>query len=187
MIKTHNLILFSILSLFLFSCSSHEISKELAFNSIEKHLQQKPIFESTAFIIGKTKLKTNKNKQLIQSYQELQKQGFIELHNQDTKKKWLAKDSLWVSTISITPKSAPYIIQNRNNRVVVKTLLYELKQKNNIQIVQKGKRTAQVRVFLDKVPTPFFDLKPNKPTHSEFITKDFKLKYSKDNAWIVIP
>ncbi|MHC5200972.1 hypothetical protein [Myroides sp. LJL119] len=185
MTKTHNFILIAILSLFLISCSQHDINKGIALQTIETYLQEKPIYESTAFTIGKTKLKVSKNKRLLTVYNTLEQQGYLNFQGQDTKKKWLAKDSTWSATISITPKSTPYIVQNRNNRVVVKTQLLVLQQKNTLQILEKGKRTAKVRVFLDKEPTPFYDLKPSKNTNSDFITKDFKLRYTKDNTWIV--
>ncbi|MHC5354077.1 hypothetical protein ACYSNX_07845 [Myroides sp. LJL115] len=185
--KKLSLLLYILLSVLFLNCSSKTLNKDAAYQAIETYLEEKPLYESTGFVVGKTRLKVSKDKELITTYEDLEKQGYISFSNQDSRKKWLGKDTIWTATIALTPKANPYIVKLRNNRILVKTLVYKLTPDSNLQIIDKNKRSAQVSTLLFKEQTPFSVFKVDKTPHNTYISKNFKLKFTKDQTWEVVP
>lgn len=185
--KKLSLLLYTLLSVLFLNCSTKTLTKDAAYQAIESYLEEKPLYESTGFVVGKTKLRVSKDKELISTYEDLEKQGYISFTNRDSRKKWLGKDTIWTATIALTPKANPYIVKLRNNRILVKTLVYKLTQDSNVQIIEKSKRSAQVSTLLFKERTPFSIFKVDKTPHNTYISKNFKLKFTKENNWEVVP
>ncbi|MEK6450348.1 MULTISPECIES: hypothetical protein [Myroides] len=173
------------LGLFLTSCNDKNINTSKAYSTIESYLNEKPIYESNNFQIGKMRLKTTKDKELITFYKQLENEGYISFEEETAKKKWLSKDSIWNVTLKMAEKSHPFVLSQKNDRVKVKTVVYRLDKNSNVQIENNGKKTATANVMLNKEFTPFAFLYKDKTPNTKFITKKFKLKYSEENGWKV--
>jgi len=165
------------------SCDNKSLNSAKAITAIESYMETQPIYESTTFHIGETKLKTKKDAELIASYQQLADEGYLNLSDFTAKKRFLAKDSLWQGTIKLTPKSHPFVLEQKGNKIKIKTIEYLVDKDNGFQLDAKGKKSATATVMLKKQPTPFYFLKEDKSPHTEFITKKFKMKYAEETGW----
>lgn len=171
------------LFLILISCDNRTLNTSRATSAIASYLEEKPIYESAYFTVGETKLRTKKDQELINQYKQLEKDGYILFANETSKKRWLSKDSIWNVTLKLTEKAHPYVIEQKNNKIRVKTIEYKVDAENGLQIENKGKKSAVVTAMLQKKTTPFLFLKPDKNPHTAFITKKFRLKFSEENGW----
>lgn len=169
----------------LVGCTDKNINTSKALSTISDYLQEKPIYESASLTLGKTKLRAKKDSVLIANYKKLEEEGYLTFSDETSKKKWLSKDSIWNVTIGLAAKSHPYVIEQKNNRILLKTLEYNVTKESTIQIENKGKRTANAVVLLHKDITPFSILKEDKTPHAQFITKKFRLKFSEEQGWKV--
>ncbi|MDR2222525.1 MAG: hypothetical protein LBE34_07270 [Flavobacteriaceae bacterium] len=169
----------------LISCDNKTLNTAVATEAIANYMEEKPIYESATFEVGEVKFKVNKEHDLIEKYKNLEKEGYIGFSDEITKKRWLSKDSTWTVTIALTEKATPYVIEQKNNKLKVKTIDYRVNKDSGIQIEGKNKKSASASVKLFKEVTPFAFLKADSSPHTEFIIRKFKLKYSEDTGWIV--
>lgn len=167
------------------SCSEKDLTTSSALRSIESYLDYKPQYETTTLQLGETKLKTLKDADLIATYKDLETTGLLTLETKDIKKKWLSKDSIWNVNLKLTDLAAPYVIEQKNNKVTVKSFEYLVNKEKPIEIHNKNKKSASITVMLSKQPTPFAVLAKDKTPNTNFITKKFKLKYSEEMGWEV--
>lgn len=182
----HFLGAFTILfSLLFISCDNKTLNTAVATEAIANFMEEKPIYESAAFEVGEVKFKVNKEQGLIKEYKSLEKDGYIKFSDEITKKRWLSKDSTWTVTIKLTEKANPFVIEQNNNKLKVKTIDYRVNKDSGIQIESKNNKSASASVKLVKEVTPFAFLKADSSPHTEFIIKKFKLKYSEDTGWTV--
>lgn len=174
---------FFLLALTLISCDNKSLNSSKALAAIESYMETQPIYESTTFHIGETKLRTRKDAELIKNYQQLADEGYLNLSDFTAKKRFLAKDSIWQGTIQLTAKAHPFVLEQKGNKIKIKTIKYLVDKDNGFQLDSKGKKSALATVMLKKNPTPFYFLKEDKSPHTEFITKKFKMKYAEETGW----
>ncbi|MTG96675.1 MULTISPECIES: hypothetical protein [Myroides] len=180
------LTVFTLVTLFtLTACNNKDISSSRAFDTIGAYLNEKPEFESTTLTLGKKKLRMRKDSLQIEQYKTLEKGGYLEFEDENSKKKWLSKDSIWNVTIKLAEKAHPYVIDQKNDKVTVKTILYTLGDSSNLQLNNNSKKSATASVMLNKEYTPFIALAKDKNPNTKFITKKFKLRYSETTGWSV--
>ncbi|MGG5505681.1 MULTISPECIES: hypothetical protein [unclassified Myroides] len=172
-----------LLAITIISCDNKSLNPSKAITAIEAYMETQPIYESTTFSVGETKLRTKKDGELIKQYQQLADEGYLNLSEFSTKKRFLSKDSLWQGTIKLTEKAHPFVLEQKNNKVKIKTIEYLVDKDNGFQLDTKGKKSATATVMLKKSPTPFHFLKEDKSPHTEFITRKFKMKYSEETGW----
>ena len=165
------------------SCDSKSLNSSKAITAIEAYMETQPIYESTTFTVGDTKLRTRKDAALIEQYKQLADEGYLNLADFNTKKRFMSKDSLWQGTIKLTGKAHPYVLEQKGNKIKVKTIEYLVDKDNGFQLDAKGKKTATATVMLKKNPTPFHFLKEDKSPNTEFITRKFKMKYTEETGW----
>ncbi|MGG5576603.1 hypothetical protein ACPDHL_04575 [Myroides sp. C15-4] len=165
------------------SCDNKSLNSSKAITAIEAYMETQPIYESTIFTVGDTKLRTRKDADLIQQYQQLAEEGYLNLADFSTKKRFMSKDSLWQGTIKLTAKAHPYVLEQKGNKIKVKTIEYLVDKDNGFQLDSKGKKSATATVMLKKSPTPFHFLKEDKSPNTEFITRKFKMKYAEETGW----
>ena len=115
----------------------------------------------------------------------MEKEGYIEFENESAKKKWLSKDSIWNVTVKLTEKAHPYVINQKSDKVTVKTIEYTLDKSNNLQLNNRSKKSATASVMLSKQYTPFIVFSKDKNPNTKFITKKYKLRYSEENGWSI--
>lgn len=167
------------------SCNNKDITSSKAFDTIESHLTDKPEYESTIINLGKKKLRMRKDSVQIEQYKSLEKEGYIEFAEENAKKKWLSKDSIWNVTLKLTEKAHPYVIEQKNDRVTVKTILYTLGNSSSLQLNNRSKKSATASVMLNKEYTPFITLAKDRNPNTKFITKKYKLRFSEENGWTI--
>ncbi|MDR0229044.1 MAG: hypothetical protein LBI72_08285 [Flavobacteriaceae bacterium] len=167
------------------SCDNKTLNTTVATEAIADYMEEMPIYESATFEVGEVKFRLSKEKELIEKYKNLEKEGYIDFSDEITKKKWLSKDSIWTVTIKLTDKAMPYVIEQKSNKLKVKTIDYRVNKDSGIQIEDKNKKSASASVKLLKEVTPFAFLKADSSPHTEFIIRKFKLKYNEDTGWRV--
>lgn len=184
--KTIAKILVICLGFALWSCSEKDLTTSIALRSIDDYLQYKPLYESTNIQLGKTKLRASKDSELIAIYKKLEEEGYLEFEGDEMRKRWLSKDSIWNTTLKVTDKAAPYVIEQKNSKVTVKTLEYVVNSDKPLEIHNKNKKSASITVMLFKNPTPFAPLGKDNNPNTNFITKKFKLRFNEKYGWEVV-
>lgn len=167
------------------SCDNKTLNTANAINAIAEYMEKQPIYESATLQVGEINLKVTKDESLIKEYKTLEKEGYIYFSDEITKKRWLSKDSTWTATIKLTDKSHPYVLDQKSNKIKVKTIEYKVNKDSGIQLDNKNAKSANASVMLAKEVTPFVFLKPDSSPHTEFISRKFRLKYTDEAGWIV--
>lgn len=175
-----------LITLFFFGCKS---DKELTTSSLEmlisNYLKEKPLFEVGDFNVEKQRLDMKKDKELIKVIQKLTEEGFVQIDNEKTRKKWFSKDSVYVIEPVLTKQALPYVVSHHKKKTVVKTIIYTLNTQE-FSIEKKNETTAVCTAILDKEKTPFYLFGKDPNPKSEFITRKFRLKYDENLGWKVI-
>ena len=176
------------LLLLLFTCgcgNNVALDQSAASDLVNDYLKSKPVYESEKIALGEIKFKSNSDKMELQKFRELRDKDFIEMELLDQKKKFLSKDSVYVYLITLTDKSKPYILKQERNKATVKVMEYHLDESKLARLDKSGNKNATITVMLKKVKNAFTIFYDDKNTGSDFITKTYKLKYQKEQGWIV--
>ena len=105
---------------------------------------------------------------------------------QDQKKKFLSKDSVYVYQVSLTDKSKPYVLKQDASKATLRVLDYVLDPEKPITLIKGDSKVARVTVSLKKEQNDFAVFLKDKGTASNFITKNYKLKFKKEEGWVLI-
>ncbi|MDO5655998.1 MAG: hypothetical protein Q4G27_07665 [Flavobacteriaceae bacterium] len=168
----------------LISCKdSDQLSSRDASKLVEEYISKNPLYETGDFSTSQMRLRSEKDADLITEIRNLESENYIEIVDSKSRKKWFSKDSVMVITPVLTTKSTPFVVKQANKKTEVKTLDYRLEPKQNINFERKSKNSAVFNVVLLKEKTPFYSFGKDKHPNSEFITKKFKARYSKENGW----
>ncbi|QYN51115.1 MULTISPECIES: hypothetical protein [Apibacter] len=175
-----------IISLSFTACGDKaSLSEDVALNSIEAYLKSNPIYETVEINIGEVKFSLKKDKNDLKAYKELEEKGYVNLNLVKQKKKFLSKDSVFTYEVKLTEKARPFVLKQKKETVEVKSLEYQLGDKEQARIELTGKKTAKAVLTLKKVVNDFSILGYDKNPHTDFIVKTFNLNYKKDKGWIV--
>lgn len=175
-----------IISLSFTACGDKaSLSEDVALNSIEAYLKSNPIYETVEINIGEVKFSLKKDKNDLKAYKELEEKGYVNLSLVKQKKKFLSKDSVFTYEVKLTEKARPFVLKQKKETVEVKSLEYQLGDKEQTRIELTGKKTAKAVLTLKKVANDFSILGYDKNPHTDFIVKTFNLNYKKDKGWIV--
>lgn len=161
------------------------INQDQAGEVIIDYLKANPEYKTTRFNFGEIKFNSTNDMFELGKYKTLASKGLISLNLKEAKKKFLSKDSSFVYQITLTDKASPLVLKQDKNKATVKVLEYALSDEKPVNFEQVNSSTAKVTVSLKMVTTDFepFDKDANK--NSNFITKTYKLKLSKDEGWKV--
>lgn len=182
-----NLSLLIISLLFITSCNtSGEITSAHAEGLVEEYLALNPHYETAYFDTNKMRLSSKKDAELIETIRDLEDQGLIEIVDENSRKKWFSKDSVFVITPNLTKEALPYVVKQAKNRTEVKTVEYELDDSRDILFTRKTDKSVSFNAILLKKKTPFYSFGKDKNPNSEFITKEFKAKYVEEKGWILV-
>lgn len=176
------------LLLLLFTCgcgNNAALDQAAASDLINDYLSAKPVFETEKIALGEIKFKSNSDKRELEKLKDLRNKNFIALELLEQKKKFLSKDSVYVYLVTLTDKSKPYILNQERNQAIVKVMEYDLDESKPARLDKSGNKNATITVMLKKVKNAFTVFYKDKNTGSNFITKTYKLKYQKDQGWIV--
>lgn len=169
------------------SCTEKDLTTTTALKSIQHYLDYKPQYETTTIELGQMRWRTTKDSVQIRLFKKLEEEGFVTLESHSLKKKWLSKDSIWDVTLRLTDNAANYVVEQKNQKVVVKTIEYAVNNDKPIEIHNKNKKSASITVMLNKNPTPFAPLGKDKTAAIGFITKKYKLRFNEETGWEVTP
>ena len=172
--------------LLLVSCNSESLSTTKATSLIQEFSSQYPIYESANLALGNQKINTSKDRELVHTLKNLEQQELISLQTKQMKKKLLSKDSIWEVNVSLSSKASAYVVQQKKNKAEVKTYLFSLQKDRDISLKLNGKTKATATAKLIKEPTPFAGIRKDQNPNSDFITRDFILKYKKESGWYVV-
>ncbi|MDR1877656.1 MAG: hypothetical protein LBQ84_08555 [Flavobacteriaceae bacterium] len=168
------------------SCSDKAtLSESTALDAVNAYLNANPNFETINMEIGEVKFKSKKDAEKLQAYKELANKGYIDFELSKQKKKFLSKDSIFTYEVKLTDKSRTFVLKQKKDKIEVKAFEYQLDEDEKAKIEISGKKSGSVVVTLKKVRTDFAVLADDKNPHSPFITKTYKLKYKKEEGWIV--
>jgi len=131
------------------------------------------------------KFRQNKDLEELNKYKALEESGYITMSLQEQKKVFLSKDSSFVYLIKLTEKSAPFVLEQGNDKAKVKTISYVIDNDKLVDFVKTNDNSAKVTVTLIKVETDFYPFDNNRGSNSEFVTKTYKLRHKKDEGWHV--
>ncbi|MXV38942.1 hypothetical protein GO491_09700 [Flavobacteriaceae bacterium Ap0902] len=185
--KLHLILLLGIFSILNNSCKdSQDISSGQAMSMVTDYVAENPIFETGKFQINKFKLNSTKDQDLIVKLQELESEGYIEIIDEKKRRKWFSKDSVFIITPTLTDKSYPYIVKQNRNNVEVKTLIYEIDLKQEVNFEKKTSKQATFNVLLLKEKTPFYQFGKDSNPNSDFITRKFKARYTPERGWQLV-
>ena len=166
----------------LVACStSNKIDTDEATALITEYLEENPLYETGKFNTHKQKLVTNKDKELIESIQQLSDEGLIAINNEKTRKKWFSKDSVYVISLTLSEEALPYLVKQNKNSAQVKTIIYKLNDKK-VTLEKSTEKMATCVVILDKEKTPFYSFGKDPYPNSNFIIQKFKLKYNEKSG-----
>ena len=161
------------------------INDDEAASVISNYLDENPEYKTASFTFGEMKFRQNKDQEELNKYKELEESGYISMTLQEQKKVFLSKDSSFVFLIKLTEKSAPFVLDQGNDKAKVKTIIYEMDNDKPVNFVKTNDNSAKATVTLVKVETDFYPFDNNKGSNSEFITKTYKLRHKKDEGWVV--
>lgn len=167
------------------ACQSESLTIKQAQNLVENHLEIHPEYESTTFKIGEIKLSYRKDADKITLIQQLTKDGYFSIEESKNKKKFLSKDSLWISTIGLEQPAAKYVVSQQKHKVELQTYHYVLQDESEVSLKIDKNTKATLSVQLAKQPTPFAKLGNDNHPNTTFITKSFDLKYVQEKGWEV--
>lgn len=182
-------IVFYILSLIIIGiagCKSKTtINQDVAAEVIIDYLKANPEYKTTRFKFGEVKFNSTNEMFELGKYKSLASKGLVTLDLKEAKKRFLSKDSSFVYQITLTDKASPLVLKQDGDKATVKVVEYVLSDEKPVNFEQVNSSTAKVTVSLKMVTTDFepFDTEANK--NSNFITKTYKLKLSKDEGWKV--
>lgn len=161
------------------------INQDEAAEVITDYLKANPEYKTTRFNFGEIKFNSTNEMFELGKYKSLASKGLVTLSLKEAKKKFLSKDSSFVYQITLTDKASPLVLKQDRDRATVKVVEYVLSDEKPVDFAQVNSSTAKVTVSLKMTTTDFepFDKDANK--NSNFITKTYKLKLSKDEGWKV--
>ena len=175
-----------VFSLFLAACGNNAmLEQSTATKLVAAYLESNPEYETVKVALGEIKFKSKHDKLNLLKYQDLQKKGYVEMSLQDQKKKFLSRDSSYIYLITLTDKSKPFVVKQEQDQAIVKGIAYLMDESKPATIDKSANKSAKVTVMLKKDKNPFTVFYQDKNVGGNFITKTFKLKYKKEEGWMV--
>ena len=161
------------------------INQDEAGSVITDYLKANPEYKTTHFKFGEIKFSSNSEKNELGKYKTLENKGLVSLSLKEANKKFLSKDSSFVYQVTLTEKASPLVLKQDNNKATVKVVEYVLSDEKPVDFSQVNSSTSKVTVSLKKVNTDFAPFDKDANENSDFITKTYRLKLSKDEGWKV--
>lgn len=178
-------ILFVIIISFAGCKTKTTINQDEAGSVITDYLKANPEYKTTHFRFGEIKFSSKNDKIDLVKYKALAAKGLVALTLKESNKKFLSSDSSFVYQITLTEQASPLVLKQDNDKATVKVVEYVLSDEKPVDFSQVNSSTAKVTVSLKKVNTDFASFDKDGSENSNFITKTYKLKLSKDEGWKV--
>ncbi|MFC3197780.1 hypothetical protein ACFOET_09160 [Parapedobacter deserti] len=185
-VNVHRLLIFA-LAVTSVSCGSDRtISERVALNEVAHYLQSNPVYETANMGYGEVKFNTQSDADLLVTYRQLEKGGYVTLERLEARKRFLSKDSTFVYLVKLTDKSIPFVIDKTDRKATVKTAEYTLDEDGGVRVEQSGKNRAKATVTLKKAETDFADFAPKgADNNASFAKKTYSLRFNSESGWSV--
>lgn len=184
--KRYTYILIALITLSFSACKNvATISESEAAEVIVTYLKGNPEYKTDKFHFGELTFNSRKEMGELEKYKTLANEGFVSLTLQDSKKKFLSKDSSFVYLVKLTDKASDLVLKQDDDKATVKVVNYELASEKPVNFSRVNDNNAKVTVSLKKVNTVFAPFQKNSKDNSEFITKTYRLKLDKEEGWKV--
>ena len=161
------------------------INQDEAGKVITDYLKANPEYKTTRFDFGEIKFNSTNEMFELGKYKTLASKGLVTLTLKEAKKKFLSKDSSFVYQINLTDKASSLVLKQDRDKATVKVVGYLLADEKPVDFAQVNSSTAKVTVSLKMITTDFEPFDKDASKNSNFITKTYKLKLSKDEGWKV--
>lgn len=182
--KSLSILIVSLFTVFTACKNETSINQDDASEVITAYLESNPEYKTATLRFGELKFHSRKDREDLSIYKELEDNGFIKMELDEKKKVFLSKDSTYVYQVTLTDKAAPLVLEQGKDRATVKALNYILDDAKPVDFVKSNNKTAKATVSLKKEKTEFYPF-IKKDSHSDFITKTYKLRLKKDSGWEV--
>lgn len=184
--KKYTFILTALITITFGACKNvATISETEASDVIVTYLKGNPEYKTDKFEFGELTFNSRKEMGELQKYKTLADEGFITLTLQESKKKFLSRDSSFVYLVKLTDKASDLVLKQDNDKATVKVVNYELSSEKPVNFSRVNDNNAKVTVSLKKVNTVFAPFQKNSKDNSDFITKTYRLKLDKEEGWKV--
>ncbi|MES2447839.1 MAG: hypothetical protein V4546_11700 [Bacteroidota bacterium] len=184
--KKYTFILIALITIAFGACKNvATISESEASDVIVTYLKGNPEYKTDKFEFGEITFNSRKEMGELEKYKTLANEGFITLTLQESKKKFLSKDSSFVYFVKLTDKASDLVFKQDNDKATVKVVNYELASEKPVNFSRVNDNNAKVTVSLKKVNTVFAPFQNNSKDNSDFITKTYRLKLDKEEGWKV--
>jgi hypothetical protein len=184
-----NRLLIALLSFTLLLTSCKDVAKINAGEAgdvITDYLKGNQEYKTDRFHFGEMKFNSKSEMLELEKYKALESEGYISMALQESKKKFLSKDSSFVYLIKLTDKASDLVLKQDEEKATVKVVLYELASEKPVNFNQVNDNNAKVTVSLKKTNTVFAPFRRNGSDNSEFITRTYRLKLDKEEGWKVV-
>ena len=184
--KKHTYILVALITIAFGACKNvATISESEAADVIVTYLKGNPEYKTDKFHFGEMTFNSRKEMGELEKYKTLANEGFVSLTLQESKKKFLSKDSSFVYLVKLTDKASDLVLKQDDDKATVKVVNYELASEKPVNFSRVNDNNAKVTVSLKKVNTVFAPFQKNSKDNSDFITKTYRLKLDKEEGWKV--
>lgn len=163
-----------------------KINADEAGEVITAYLQVNPEYKTAKFNFGEIKFSSDKELEELGKYKELEREGYVSLILQQSKKKFLSKDSTYTYVVKLTDKASDLVLKQDESKATVKVMNYELASEKPVNFNRVNDNNAKVTVTLKKIYTAFAPFQKGKDENSNFITKTYRLKLNKEEGWKVV-
>jgi len=165
--------------------SKTTINQDEAGEVITEYLTANPEYKTTRFSFGEMKFNSTSELFELGKYKTLASKGLVTLDLKEAKKKFLSSDSSFTYQITLTDKASPLVLKQDRDKATVKVLEYVLADSKPVNFEQVNSSTTKVTVSLKMKTTDFAPFDKDANENSNFITKTYKLKLTKDEGWKV--
>ena len=163
-----------------------KINADEAGEVITAYLKANPEYKTMRFNFGEIKFNNDREMKELENYRQLADDGYISLTLQESKKKFLSRDSSFTYLIKLTDKASDLVLKQDADRATVKVVTYELASEKPVDFNRVNDNNAKVTVSLKKINTPFAPFQKNQAENSNFLTKTYRLKLDKEEGWKVV-
>lgn len=177
----------TLLSFLLGACGDkRELNERIAMNEIEYYLENFPEYETTELEYGEMSFNSNKDAEMLDAYEQLEKYGYVRLELLKEKKKFLSRDSVFTYNVFLTDKAIPFVTKKTSSKASVKTFEYVLDKNEGVLLEPSGKNRVKATATLKQQETDFAILaKKNRASSASFLKKTYTFRFDETSGWAI--
>lgn len=168
--------------------NEHVLTERTAVTELQHHLEQNPVYETVVLDYGEVSFRMDQDASLLRAYEQLTSKGYATMELLKKRRHLLSRDSTFTYQIRLTDQAIPYVLEQRADKVTVRTYTFVLDETEPIEIEQTGNHRANVTVTLKQKETDFAHFADkNRAANASFIKKTYPMRFDKSEGWQVVP